>query len=207
MAAKPSAKAERDARAEKVRQIRQAQAAKDRRQRILLFGSLTLALLVLAGVTALVLVRETAGRSLAGVKTTTQEAGHVTTAVTYPQTPPAGGQHDPTWLNCGTYDQPVRNENAVHDLEHGAVWITYRPDLPAADVATLRRLAAGQTYLVLSPYPKLPAPVVVSGWGKQLPLTGASDKRLPEFIRTYRQGSNAPESGAACTGGTGTPTG
>ncbi|WP_198954388.1 DUF3105 domain-containing protein [Kineosporia sp. R_H_3] len=203
---KPSAKAERDARAQKVQQLRQAQAARDRRQRILLCGSVSVVVLALIGGTTLVLVRETAGRSLAGVKSSTQEAGHVTTAVTYPQTPPAGGQHDPTWLNCGIYDQPVRNENAVHDLEHGAVWITYRPDLPATDIAALRQIAGGQTYLVLSPYPELPAPVVVSGWGKQLPLTGASDKRLPEFIRTYRQGPNAPESGASCTGGTGTPT-
>ena len=35
--------------------------------------------------------------------------------------------HDPVWLDCGAYDAPVRDENAVHDLEHGSVWITYDP--------------------------------------------------------------------------------
>ena len=35
--------------------------------------------------------------------------------------PPAGGPHDPAWLDCGVYDEPVRDENAVHDLEHGTV--------------------------------------------------------------------------------------
>src|SRR5512135_382780 len=48
----------------------------------------------------------------------------------YPQTPPVGGVHSSVWQNCGIYDQPIRNENAVHSLEHGAVWITYQPDLP-----------------------------------------------------------------------------
>jgi hypothetical protein len=44
--------------------------------------------------------------------------------------PPAGGPHNPSWQNCGFYDELVRDENAVHSLEHGAVWITYQPDLP-----------------------------------------------------------------------------
>jgi len=43
------------------------------------------------------------------------------------------------WLACGVYDEAVRDENAVHDLEHGTVWITHDPGLPADDV---ERLAA-----------------------------------------------------------------
>ncbi len=58
----------------------------------------------------------------------------------------------PQWLNCGIYDQPVLNENAVHALEHGAVWITYNPDLSADDVQKLRDLMPS-SYIVLSPYP------------------------------------------------------
>src|SRR5213592_4260101 len=78
---------------------------------------------------------------------------HVNGPITYPQVPPVGGPHNPVWLNCGIYDRPVPNENAVHSLEHGAVWITYEPDLPAADVAQLRSLVRGHTYVILSPYP------------------------------------------------------
>ena len=90
----------------------------------------------------------------------------MTGTVNYPQTPPAGGDHNPTWLNCGIYTSPVPNENAVHDLEHGAVWITYQPTLAKADIAKLTKFAKGQTYLDLSPYPNLPAPVVGLGLGQ-----------------------------------------
>ena len=48
--------------------------------------------------------------------------------IDYEQVPPLGGPHDPQWLACGVYDEPLRDENAVHDLEHGTVWITYQPD-------------------------------------------------------------------------------
>lgn len=125
--------------------------------------------------------------------------------LTYPQTPPVGGIHNPVWQNCGIYDQPIRNENGVHSLEHGAVWITYRPDLPAQDIEELRSLAGSRPYTLLSPYPGLPASIAASAWGVQLKVDNASDSPLAQFIAKYAQGPQTPEPGAPCTGGVGTP--
>jgi Protein of unknown function (DUF3105) len=155
----------------------------------------------------------TASANLAAVQTFPEERNHVQGKVNYPQTPPAGGNHNAIWLNCGIYTTPVPNENAVHDLEHGAVWITYRPDLSSSDVSKLTAFARHtigadlDPHLLLSPYPGLPAPVVASAWGKQLRLTGASDPRLPLFVKTYVKGPQTPEPGAKCSGGVGTPNG
>ena len=190
----------------------QQQAAESRRRR-LKTGAITVGVTALgAGLIALALAGGGGHKSptvhIAGLNSYTEKRDHVTTKVDYPQTPPAGGPHNPVWLNCGIYDSPVPNENAVHDLEHGAVWITYRPDLPTAQVATLTAKARElKTYVDVSPYPGLSAPVVVSAWGKQLQLPTASDPRLNKFIAAFRLSANAPEPGAACTGGTGTPTG
>ncbi len=131
--------------------------------------------------------------------------GHTANHVTYDRVPPAGGPHDPVWLTCGIYPAPVRDENAVHSLEHGAVWITYRPDLPSDQVEVLRWLARGKHHMILSPYPGLPAPVVASAWGRQLRLADASDPRLNQFVDAYRAGPQAPEKGGECTQGTGHP--
>jgi hypothetical protein len=130
---------------------------------------------------------------------------HTEGGVEYAQSPPAGGEHNPVWQNCGFYDEPVRNETAVHSLEHGAVWITYSPDLPEEQVEEIRNLAQNQTYVLASPYPDLPSPVVASAWGKQVQLEDATDPDLERFIRAYRQGPQTPEPGAACTGGVGEP--
>lgn len=187
--------------AEKVAALRREQVRRERRRALLLWGSVCGAVVVLAGAVAWSLAADSASKDLGAVQSFTVEQGHVDTPVTYDQTPPAGGEHAPAWLNCGVYDAPVPNENAVHSMEHGAVWVTYRPDLPTDQVSALQELLSGP-YDLLSPFPGLQAPVVASAWGKQLTLESADDARLPAFLRLYRQGAQAPEPGAACTGGT-----
>ncbi|MBA3610128.1 MAG: DUF3105 domain-containing protein [Rubrobacter sp.] len=130
---------------------------------------------------------------------------HTEEDVNYEQSPPAGGEHNPTWQNCGYYDEPVRNETAVHSLEHGAVWITYSPDLPNDQINVLRERATNETYLLVSPMEDLPSPVVASAWGKQVQLEDAENEDLDKFIRAFREGPQTPEPGAACTGGVGEP--
>ena len=130
---------------------------------------------------------------------------HTTEAVTYAQTPPVGGKHHDQWLNCGVYTESLQNELAVHSLEHGAVWITYQPTLPADQIATLQALTKAGDYRLLSPYPGLPSPIVVSAWGLQVKLENADDSRLATFINAYANRPDGPEYGAPCTGGVGEP--
>lgn len=127
---------------------------------------------------------------------------HTQKNVNYNQTPPAGGPHDPVWQNSGFYSKPLRDENAVHTLEHGGVWITYQPDLPRSQVNEIRDLVGNKTCMLASPYKGLPSPVVASAWGKQLQLNSADDPALKQFIKFYLQGPQTPEPGAPCTGGT-----
>lgn len=130
---------------------------------------------------------------------------HVQGTVQYPQTPPVGGDHAPIWQNCGFYSQPIVTEQGVHSMEHGAAWITYSPDLPPDQVAVLRTLAHSQTYVLVSPFPGLPSPVVASAWGTQLVLPSATDPELALFVGHYRNGPQTKEPGAPCTGASGNP--
>lgn len=125
---------------------------------------------------------------------------HADDDVDYPQTPPAGGPHANEWLQCGEYDEPVRDENAVHSLEHGTVWITY--DEGAVEDDEVEELAdVLPDKGILSPYDDLPAPVVVTVWDHQLRLDGADDPRLALFLEEYGDSHTAPEPMASCEGG------
>jgi hypothetical protein len=135
---------------------------------------------------------------------------HVSGIVTYDRVPPAGGAHNPVQLNCGVYTQAVPNENAVHSLEHGAVWVTYQPTLPPDQLAALQQLVVSnyvgsQRYLILSPYADIPSPIVASAWGSQLGVDSPSDSRLLDFIQHFAGGGQGGEQGGPCTGGVGTP--
>jgi hypothetical protein len=190
----------------RVEAMRAEQAAKERKRKIIIAAITVPVLVLIGGGTALAIKNASAKTKNDRQKTyPNMSRNHLTTPVTNPQNPPVGGNHDPVWLNCGVYKAPVKNENAVHSMEHGAVWITYTPTLAASQVAKLDADTKNQLYLIVSPYPGLPAPVVASAWGEQVYLTGADDPRLEKFIKAYENGPQTPERGAACVGGTGTP--
>jgi hypothetical protein len=115
--------------------------------------------------------------------------------------PPAGGAHNPTPQQCAVYNAPIRQENAIHSLEHGAVWITYQPDLPADQVSALKDLADGDDYMLMSPYPGLPAPIVLTAWNHQLQLQAFDKDTVERFIHSYKNKRGiTPELGASCSG-------
>jgi hypothetical protein len=183
----------------------------ERRQRQWLYTRIGLgafALLVVAGVAwgVITYLNDRAPATPEGTQTFAYTGGqHQDGDLTYAENPPVGGPHNAVWQNCGYYDAPIAEENAVHSLEHGAVWITYRPDLPQDQIDELRELADGQTYVLVSPRSDLPAPVVASAWNRQLQLPSANDEKLDQFVRRFRRSSEAPEPRGICTGGVGSP--
>lgn len=170
---------------------------------IAFFTVIGLVAVVAIGFTFIQTRSSSADSSIAGV-VSKDDLGrdHTTGAVKYDDAPPMGGDHNPMWQNCDgrVYDAPLQNENAVHSLEHGAVWITYRPGLAADQLDALKTKVSGTDYTMLSPYPSQDAPVKLTAWGYQLKLDDASDARVDQFLRAYVKGPQTPEPGAACNG-------
>lgn len=131
--------------------------------------------------------------------------GHTEGRVDYSDgpTPPVGGPHHPTWQNANgdVYTRPLRNEHAVHTLEHGAVWVTYSRSATEQDIRKLRAEVEGIPYRFMSPVPGQDSPVTLTAWGHQLSLPSAQDSRIGAFFDAYVQGPQAPEEGAPVTGG------
>jgi len=192
-------------RAEKVAALKQKQAREKRARMLGIGGAIVGGVAAVAIIVGVVVTSATppvdpATIEIEGLETFDNlESLHVQAAVEYEMTPPAGGPHNPTWLNCGIYEEEVPAEYAVHSLEHGAVWVTYDPEqVQGADLDALRS-AMPRSYIILSPFPGLEAPVVASAWGVQVALDGVDDPRLSDFIVKYRQSPDAPEPGALCS--------
>ncbi|MFE9770367.1 DUF3105 domain-containing protein [Streptomyces sp. NPDC005931] len=217
-----SAKKSSAARKARIEEMRRAEQARERRGRILTIGAsvVVVAGLVVGGV---VLVQsqsdddsgsasdaKTSGRFVAGKDGVKKWEGslarnHVTKAVTYPTTPPVGGDHNPVWMNCNgdVYTKEINNTNAVHSLEHGAVWVTYNADAPKKDVDALAAKVKKTPYTLMSPVDGQKDPLMLTAWGHQRAVTGADDPAVDAFLEEFVQGKQTPEPGAACTNGLG----
>lgn len=106
-------------------------------------------------------------------------------------------------MNCNgdVYTKAVDNMNAVHSLEHGAVWVTYNSKAADADVKALAEKVKKTPYTLMSPVEDQADPIMLSAWGKQRTVTSATDANVDKFLESFVQGEQTPEPGAACTGG------
>ncbi|WP_328967467.1 DUF3105 domain-containing protein [Streptomyces sp. NBC_00239] len=197
------------ARRARIEELRRAERARERRGKLMtvVVSLVILAVIVAAGWYLVASTNEsekTRAAPVAGEKTWLDlSREHVTRDVAYPMSPAAGGDHHPVWQNCNgdVYEKSVTEENSVHSLEHGAVWVTYSSEAASDDVKALSERVSKTPYTLMSPAPGQSSPVTLTAWGHQLNVAQASDARVAEFLDKYVQGPQTPEPGAACTGG------
>ncbi|MFJ8429881.1 DUF3105 domain-containing protein [Kitasatospora sp. NPDC094019] len=210
---KPSAKQASTDRRARIAELRAVEQRRDRRNKIL--ASSVAGVLVIAAIATGTWIVVDANKDkkdkaaaaaapIEGVQTFGDlSRNHVKEKVTYPQTPPVGGDHNAVWLDCmGTvYDQPVENERAVHSLEHGAVWVTYNGKATPDDIKALSDKVKATPYSLMSPYPDEQGTITLNAWSTQLVVDSASDPRVNQFFTKYVQGKQTQEPGASCSMG------
>ncbi|MFI1285323.1 DUF3105 domain-containing protein [Streptomyces sp. NPDC020858] len=203
----------------RIAEMRRAEKARDRRNKAIAITASSAIVVGLVGFGAWVLIdqkqdeqREKEAVEAARKNPVTGEQtwdaknlgrNHVETPVKYEMNPPVGGDHHPRWMNCNgdVYKNPVPEVNAVHSLEHGAVWVTYNEKAAKADVDKLAATVGKTPYTLMSPVKEQAGAIMLSAWGKQLTVDTADDPRVAQFFTKYVQGQQTPEPGAACTSG------
>ncbi|MDQ0683350.1 hypothetical protein QFZ56_002313 [Streptomyces achromogenes] len=207
------------ARKARIEEMRRAEQARERRGRVLVIGGSVVAVVALVAGGVFVVRSQSGDDAPAadskasgnfvtgkdGVRTWKGKLGrtHVTRTVKYPTEPPVGGDHNQVWMNCNgdVYTKALNNMNAVHSLEHGAVWVTYNSKASKADVDALAAKVKKTPYTLMSPDDAQPDPIMLTAWGNQRTVTGAGDPNVDAFFAKFVQGQQTPEPGAACTGG------
>ncbi|MEU6018764.1 DUF3105 domain-containing protein [Streptomyces sp. NPDC047515] len=201
------------ARRAKLEEARRKERARERRSRVIvLTASVALVAALVAGGGYLMSAADKKEKAGAEAKSSPVRGertwdkltqNHVEKKVDYPMNPPVGGDHHPVWMNCDAdvYTKAIPKENAVHSLEHGAVWVTYTSKAKPADIEKFGERVRTTPYSLMSPVEDQAAPLMLSAWGKQVTVTSSADPRVAQFFTKYVQGPQTPEPGAACTGG------
>lgn len=108
--------------------------------------------------------------------------------------PPAGGPHFINPLPGGTYTDPVEDGRVIHSLEHGLIWITYKPDqVNEAQLKAIKKIADDHSRdVVLSPRPLNKDAVVLTSWGQRQVIEPSDTKAINEFISANLNRSPEP---------------
>lgn len=133
------------------------------------------------------------------------EAVHTNTPISTETAVPAGGPHSGIWANCGYYPNEINAGNALHSVEHGAVWLTYDPTLLTDNGESLKRFTSRNEKVLVSAVPNQGSAYIATAWARQLTIDDVEDIRLGQFVNEFTSASSAPEPGGTCGGGIGNP--
>jgi hypothetical protein len=126
----------------------------------------------------------------------TGEANHVPagTVVQYNSRPPTSGNHYDTPSGYGVFDRAVPTGNWVHNLEHGAIVVLYRPDLCDATCTAAvkdvykqapRSKQFNNVKLVVTPYPDMDHAVAAVAWQWVDEMDTGDEGRILAFYRDH----------------------
>lgn len=102
--------------------------------------------------------------------------------------PPTSGDHANP-IEWKVYDTEVRDDNVIHNMEHGGMYVSYRPDLPQDQIDRLKALLGPPysnpefkpTKALLAPRAANTSPIVVSSWTRSMKLESFDEKRIVEY--------------------------
>lgn len=105
----------------------------------------------------------------------------------YNSNPPSSGPHWQGSAKNGIYDKELADEQLIHSLEHGYIWISYKSDAPDDVKNKLKEIAENDSWkIVLEPRDKNDTMIALVGWARVLNLDNLDEKRIKDFISTYR---------------------
>lgn len=103
--------------------------------------------------------------------------------------PPTSGSHASP-LTWGVYDTEVRDDQAIHNMEHGGVYVSYQPNLPKDQIKELTSLLSAPfsdskfqpKKIVLAPRVKNKYPIELSSWRRSEALTSYDQQKIEDYI-------------------------
>ncbi len=105
--------------------------------------------------------------------------------VSYNTNPPTSGSHWATPADWRFNNKELPDEQLVHNLEHGGIWITYK-DLDEESINKLKDIAKNNSNsVVITKRNKNDNPIVVASWGRMMKLSEVNEALIQKYIDSY----------------------
>lgn len=147
-----------------------------------------------------------AERKIYAVEIPDQGRDHIDVSTLHPaynSNPPTSGWHYKEWEIKGIYKEQQPDEGLIHNLEHGYVWISYRPDANPKIIEQLENFYGLGKKIIVEPRKENDKLISLAAWNwldkfdseSREKLNDTEIKRIQDFIDAYiNQGPepNAP---------------
>lgn len=105
----------------------------------------------------------------------------------YNSNPPTGGWHYLQPAVSGIYDKELPDEQLVHNLEHGHIWIAYKPGLAKDQIESLIKIAKSyKSKIIVTPRTANDTPIAIVSWEYLLKLDNFDETQIKAFIKAHR---------------------
>ncbi len=125
------------------------------------------------------------------IKFSNQGQEHISNGAAHPDynsNPPTSGWHYAKPADERFYDKELPDEQLIHNLEHGDIWIAYKPDLSKEMTKQLKSFAGFMA--IVTPRVKNDTDIALVAWGRLDKFNvenGKLDKqRIRDFILRYQ---------------------
>ena len=107
----------------------------------------------------------------------------------YDTNPPTSGDHLAQAENWGVYEKEIDDKAAVHGLEHGGIWISYK-EITDDEKAALEEIGKQNSQsAIVSPRLANDVKIAIVSWGRMMKLESADKALIQKYIDTYKNQS------------------
>ena len=110
----------------------------------------------------------------------------------YNSNPPTSGSHYADEAQWGAHEQELPDEQLIHNLEHGGIWISYK-DIDQSTKTKIEILAKQYPdKIIVTPRANNDAKIAVASWTRLLKLDQFDEGKIVDFIKANKNKSPEP---------------
>lgn len=131
-------------------------------------------------------------KSLPGEFIEDQGRKHIAVGVDHPpynSNPPTSGWHYDKPAEWGIYREEIPDETIVHNLEHGGIWISYKPGVSEKVIAKLESFYKKYgRKIIVTPRSANDTDIALAAWNHldKFNVDEFSEERIDKFIKAFR---------------------
>lgn len=151
-------------------------------------------ILVIAVVYGLVFLLRQGQQPQLGEAFTIQGREHIAVGAShaaYNSNPPTSGPHYEQPSRWGVSQAELPDEQLIHNLEHGGIWISYI-GIDDSTKSALEKIANSKSKVIVEPRAKNDAPIALASWGRLLKLEKFDEQTILNFIKSNKNQSPEP---------------